>query len=344
MKETFNFIAPKHTSSFIKVIGVGGAGTNAVNNMFRQGITDIDFIACNADTKSLEASPVPTKINLLGADGHYTGSRPEAAKQMAVGKADEIKEILSINTTLLFIVAGMGGGTGTGVAPEIARIAKEIELDDKDLQKITVVALVTTPFNFEGKKRMEEAQQGIEELRKYADAIMVIDNNKLLEGEKVAFREAFAKADEAMLLVVKSFSDMINGEAYMFVDMRDMQTILKNGGNCFVGSGIADGNTRVLDAAVQALTKPLAAVADVSTSHSILLHFNCSKEHEIAAQELEEAMQYLTGVCVNKPTIIWGLGFDNTLGENVRVTIVATDIEETNYGKTDLIGDITAGK
>jgi len=340
MKDTFNFIAPKHTSSFIKVIGVGGAGTNAVNNMFRQGITDIDFIACNADTKSLDASPVPTKINLLGADGHYTGSRPEAAKQMAVGKADEIKEILSINTTLLFIVAGMGGGTGTGAAPEIARIVKEIETDDDYMPKITVVALVTTPFNFEGKKRMEEAQQGLDELRKYSDAIMVIDNNKLLDGEEMTLREAIAKSDKAMLRTIRVFADMITMDAVVHVDLRDIKTILNDGGDCFVGSGIAEGKTRVQDAALQALTKPLTAVADVSTSHSILLHFTCSKEHEIAAQELEGAFSYLTGVCVKQPNILWGLGYDNTLGEKVCVTIVAVKGNDIIFNDDNIIGDV----
>ena len=305
---------------------MGGAGTNAVNNMFRQGITDIDFIVCNADTKALEASPVPTKINLLGSEYHC--ARPETAKQLAVERAEEIKEILSINTRLLFIVAGMGGATGTGAAPEIARIAKSIELNDKDLQTMTVVALVTTPFNFEGKMRMEQAMAGIDELRKCADTIIVIDNNKLLEGEKMTFRETFAKIDEAMSRTIRVFTDMITVDAVACVDFLDIQTILKNGGDCFVGTGIAEGKTRMLDAALQALTKPLSAVSDISTSQKILLHFTCSKEHEITAQELEETCSYLTGVCVKQPTILWGLGYDNTFGEKVRVTIVATNFKK----------------
>ena len=324
MKDTFNFIAPKHISSYIKVIGVGGAGTNALNYMYRQGITDVDFIICNTDAKSLELSPIPTKINLLGEEGVFIERHPEAAKQMAIEKTDEIKEILSVNTSLLFIVAGMGGATGTGAAPEIARIAKEIETGDDYMPQITVVALVTTPFRFEGGKRREEAQQGLDELRKYADAIMVIDDNKLLDDEKLTFREAFAKIDETMFRIMKLFADMIAVDAVVHVDLRDIKTTLNDGGDCFVGSGIAEGKTRAFDAALQALTKPLSAVADVSTSQRILLHFTCSKEHEITVEEIEEAMRYLTGVCVNQPTILWGLGYDNTLGEKVRVTIVAT--------------------
>ena len=343
MEENIIFTKPEKNTSYIKVIGVGGAGTNAVNHMFRQGITDIDFIACNTDAKSLEASPVPTKINLLGGEGHYTGSRPEEAKQMAVEKADEIKEIFSENTSLLFIVAGMGGATGTGAAPEIARIAKEIETDDDYMPQITVVALVTTPFNFEGEKRMEEAQQGIDELRKYADAIMVIDNNKLLEGEKVAFREAFAKSDDAMLRTIRVVADMITVEAVIHVDLRDIKTILNDGGDCFVGSGIAEGKTRVMDAMLQALTKPFSTLSDISGANKLLLHFTSSEKHEITAEELEEACSYLTGVCVKQPTILWGIGYDNTLDEKARVTIVATDIEDVEFCTTELMGDIVAG-
>lgn len=319
------FIAPKHTSSYLKVIGVGGAGTNAVNNMYRQGFTGIDYIVCNTDAKALEESPVPTKINL---ESHCAGMPPEAAKQLALKWAEEIKEILSENTTLLFIVAGMGGATGTGAAPEIARIAKTIELNDKDFPKITVVALVTTPFGFEGEKRMEQAMAGIEELRKCTDAIMIIDNNKLLEGEKKTFRETLAKIDEAMSSTIRVFTDMITLDAVVCVDLRDIQSIMTDAGDCFVGSGIAEGKTRVLDAALQALTKPLSTVSDISSSQKLLLHFTCSKEHEITTQELEGAFSYLTGVCVKQPTILWGIGYDNTLGEKVRVTIIATNFKK----------------
>ena len=321
MKDTFNFIAPKNTSSYIKVIGVGNDGTNAVNYFFHQGIAGVDFIVCNTDSKSLDGSPVTNKIQLDGGLG--TCNMPELAERYAKDNAEKIKEILSINTSLLFIVAGMGGATGTGAAPEIARIAKAMDLNDKDLQKMTVVALVTTPFRFEGEKRMEQALAGLDELRKYADAIMVIDNNKIFQGEEVSVQKAFAKSDEAMLDTIRVFTDMITVPAAVYVDLRDIQTLLNNAGDFFVGSGIAEGETRVLDAASQALTKSLSAVSDISTSQRILLHFTCSEEHEITAQELEEATDYLLGDRKEKTIILWGLGYDNTLGEKVRVTIVA---------------------
>ena len=320
------FIAPKHLSSYIKVIGVGGGGVNAVNHMFRQGIVGVDFFVCDNDCHHIEQSPVPTKIHLDPESSHPT---PLEVHDSVVQNAGTIKDYLSENTTLLFIVAGMGGATGTGAAPEIARIAKTIELNDKDFPKITVVALVTTPFGFEGEKRMEQAMAGIEELRKCTDAIMIIDNNKLLEGEKKTFRETLTKIDEAMSSTIRVFTDMITLDAVVCVDLRDIQSIMTDAGDCFVGSGIAEGKTRVLDAALQALTKPLSTVSDISSSQKLLLHFTCSKEHEITTQELEVAFSYFTGVCVKQPTMLWGIGYDETLGESVKVVVVAMVIQPT---------------
>ena len=327
MTPPMNFIAPKEESSYIKVIGVGGGGTNAVNHMYRQGITGVDFIACNTDSKSLSSSPVTTKIQL--GPGLGAGNDPEVAKRYATENADTIKEALSDNTKMLFITAGMGGGTGTGASPIIAQIAKEIELDDQDVPKILVVAIVTMPFNFEGKARLEQAEAGVQELRKYVDSILIIDNNKVLGGEKLPFRKAFAKADDVLLTAAKSVAEIITVNAYMTIDFRDVNTVMKESGTALMGAGLADGDDRAMNAMRQAVTSPLLNDTDISDSQNLLLHFTCSEEYEITTEEIEETTQYLTSMCKNQPTMIWGIGYDESLGESVRIIVVATGFQKS---------------
>ncbi len=320
--EMMNFIAPKEESSYIKIIGVGGGGTNAVNHMYRQGITGVDFIVCNTDSKSLRSSPVTNKIQL--GEGLGAGNIPEVAKRYATDNAEAIKNAISQNTKMLFITAGMGGGTGTGASPVIAQIAKEIDLDDEYVPKILVVAIVTIPFNFEGPAKLELAKEGIEELKKYVDSILIIDNNKILKGEPISFRKAFAKADDVLLTAAKSVAEMITVDEYVTVDFRDVNTVMKNSGTALMGAGVAEGENRTFEAMEQAVTSPLLNDTDISDSQKILLHFTCSEEYEITTEEIEEATQYLLKLCKTKPMLKFGIGFDETLGEKVRVIVVAT--------------------
>ena len=339
-----NFIATKGESSYIKVIGVGGGGTNAVNHMYREGITGVDFIVCNTDAKSLSISPVTNKIQL--GEGLGAGNDPEVAKRCALENTDTIKAVLSENTKMLFITAGMGGGTGTGASPIIAQIAKEIELNDKDVPKILVVAIVTMPFSFEGKARKQQAEDGVKELRKYVDSILIIDNDKVLGGEKLPFRKAFAKADDVLLTAAKSVAEIITVNAYMTIDFRDVNTVMKDSGTALMGAGVAEGENRAIEAMQQAVTSPLLNDTDISDSRNILLQFTCSEDYEITTEEIEETTGYLTSICKKQPTIIWGIGYDEELGEKVRIIVVATGFQTSNAkqlppisGTGGIIGD-----
>ena len=331
MEETtplMNFMAAKDESSYIKVIGVGGGGTNAVNHMYREGITGVDFIVCNTDAKSLASSPVTNKIQL--GDGLGAGNNPEVAKRYASENVEAIRNTLSENTKMLFITAGMGGGTGTGASPIIAQIAKEIDVDDKDVPKILVVAIVTMPFNFEGVARKEQAEEGVKELRKYVDSILIIDNNKVLGGEKMAFSKAFAKADDVLLTAAKSVAEMITVKAYINTDFRDVNTVMKDSGTALMGAGIAEGENRAIEAIQNAIDSPLLNDNDISDSRKILLHITCSEEDEFDTEEMEEVTQYITSICKYQPTIIWGIGYDNNLEGKVRIIVVATGFQTSS--------------
>ena len=338
MEETapvMNFIAKKGESSYIKVIGVGGGGTNAVNHMYREGITGVDFIVCNTDSKSLASSPVTNKIQL--GDGLGAGNKPDVAKRYASENTDAIRAALSENTKMLFITAGMGGGTGTGASPIIAQIAKEIDLDDKDVPKILVVAIVTMPFNFEGRARMQQAEEGVKELRKYVDSILIIDNNKVLGSEKIAFSKAFAKADDVLLTAAKSVAEMITVDAYINTDFRDVNTVMKESGTALMGAGIAEGENRAIEAIQAAVNSPLLNDNDISDAQNILLHITCNKDHEFDTEEMEEVTNYLTTMCKNEPTIIWGIGYDDSLEEKVRIIVVATGFQKSERKELPLV-------
>ena len=321
------FIAPKELSSYIKVIGVGNGGINAVNNMCCEGINGIDLIVCDTDAVSLAKSPVKTKLQI--GEGMGTGGKPVLAKQLATENAETIKAVFAENTRMLFIVAGMGGGTGTRAAPVIAKIVKEIDTEDEYVPNILVVAVVTMPFRFEGRERMALSQRWLDELRSVADALIVIDNNKLIEGEHIKFSQCFAKSDEMMFSPIKNLTSTLMCDALINCDMRDIVFSLRNGGDAFMGIGVAKGETRSLDAMLQALQKPLTVISDVSGARAVFLHFSFSKEHELTNNELGQAFDYFNGVCVRQPFVRYGMGYDETLGESVKIIVVATDMQPT---------------
>ena len=309
----------------IKVIGVGGGGGNAVNHMYRQGIHGVEFIVCNTDKKALDASPVPNKITLgkLGA-----GNVPEHAREMALKHKDEIRDAISNDTQMLFITAGMGGGTGTGAAPIIAEIAKSIELDDDMVNRILVVAIVTEPFSFEGSKRKKQAIEGIEELRKHVDAILVINNDKLRKLGNLTLKEAFTQADDVLLTAAKGIAEIITVSAYVNIDFRDANTVMEKSGTALMGAGEGRGENRARQAIEAATTSVLLNDNDISGAKNILLYFSCSPDHQITMDELAEVTDYLTErTGGNSANVIWGIGDDENLNDELRITLIATGFE-----------------
>jgi len=327
MEDLLNFVQPKNQSSIIKVMGVGGGGSNAVNHMFRQGIKDVDFIVCNTDMQALEMSPVPNKIH-LGKKGLGAGSLPNVGKKAAEDKSDEIRELLSHNTEMLFITAGMGGGTGTGAAPVIARIAKEINLDDDDVEKILTVAIVTIPFAFEGRKRKKQAIEGIAELRKHCDAVLIISNDKLRQiyGD-LPLSKAFAEADNILLTAARGIAEIITVKAYVNIDFKDVNTVMKNSGVALLGTGSAEGEERARKAIEMALTSPLLNDNDIRGTHNILLYLS-SGQKELSMDEITEITEYIIEKTGSEVEIIWGAGHDESLGDKINITVVATGFDK----------------
>ena len=310
----------------IKVIGVGGGGGNAVNHMFREGIHGVDFIVCNTDAKALNASPVPYKIELgkLGA-----GNIPERARKLALEHKDEIREAISDDTQMLFITAGMGGGTGTGAAPVIAEIAKSIELNDEEVPHILVVAIVTMPFSFEGKKRKEQALAGIEELRKHVDAILIINNDKLRHLGNMPLTQAFSQADDVLLTAAKGIAEIITVSAYVNTDFRDVNTVMEKSGTALMGSGIGRGENRAKEAIEAATTSVLLDDNDIRGAKNILLNFSFSPKNQITMDELGEITDYLTELTGSNDTnVIWGAGDDESLNDELKITFIATGFEQ----------------
>ena len=309
----------------IKVIGVGGGGGNAVNHMYRQGIHGVEFIVCNTDAKALESSPVPNKI-VLGKLG--AGNVPSHAREMALAHKDEIRQAISDDTQMLFITAGMGGGTGTGAAPVIAEIAKSIELDDEMVKRILVVAIVTEPFFFEGRKRLEQARTGIEELRKHVDAILVINNDKLRKLGNMPLKQAFSQADDVLLTAAKGIAEIITVSAYVNIDFRDVNTVMENSGTALMGAGEGRGEDRARQAIEAATTSVLLNDNDIRGAQNILLYFSCSPDHQITMDELGEVTDYLTDLTGNNgANVIWGIGDDENLNDELRITLIATGFE-----------------
>ena len=316
--ENLPFDLPKNQSNVIKVIGVGGGGSNAINHMFRQGIKGVDFVICNTDSQALENSPVPNKIQLGVSltEGLGAGANPEIGKDAAIESMDEIKEMLSTNTKMIFITAGMGGGTGTGAAPIIAKMAKELD--------VLTVGIVTIPFQFEGKTRNDQAQKGVENLRKNVDSLIVINNNKLREVYgNLGFKAGFSKADEVLATASRGIAEVITHHYTQNIDLRDAKTVLANSGTAIMGSATASGASRAQEAIVKALDSPLLNDNKISGAKNVLLLIVSGAE-EITLDEIGEISDHIQNEAGHGANIIMGVGEDQDLEKAISVTVIAT--------------------
>lgn len=318
MSELLDFEMPEVNSSLIKVIGVGGGGCNAVNYMYNQGIKDVNFVVCNTDAQALNNSPIPNRLHLGSSltGGRGAGAKPEVGCQSAIENLKDIEMMLSDHTKMVFVTAGMGGGTGTGAAPVIAKTAKEMG--------ILTVGIVTIPFIFEGKSRINQALDGVEEMQKYVDALLVINNAKLREiyGNQT-LSEAFSKADNVLSIAAKGIAEIITVHGYINVDFADVETVMRNSGVAIMGSGVAEGEDRAITAIKNALVSPLLNNNDISGAKNILLNIT-SFEPEITMDEVGQITDFVKDSVGDEASIIWGTGNDERLGGNVNVTIIAT--------------------
>lgn len=317
------FDLPKERSSIIKVIGVGGGGSNAVNHMYSQHIEGCDFIICNTDAQALAQSHVPNKIQLgpLLTQGLGAGANPDIGRQATEESLEEIKSLLEVNTKMAFITAGMGGGTGTGGAPILSKICKDLG--------ILTVGIVTTPFSYEGKKRQLQAEEGIMLLKDYVDTLLVISNDKLRhQFGNLKMKEAFSKADNVLATAAKCITDVINSTGQINVDFADVCTVMRNGGVAILGSSSASGNNRAQQAIEEALNSPLLNDNDIRGAKWILININSSEgEHEFTMDEVEIIQQHLIGQAGPDTDVILGLGYDNNLKDKIGITIIATGFE-----------------
>ena len=318
MDTNFSFDLPKNKSNVMKVMGVGGGGSNAVNYMYKQGIKGVDFIVCNTDSQALEESPVPNKIQ-LGVnltEGLGAGANPEIGKLAALESYEELKNLLETQTKMLFITAGMGGGTGTGAAPIIAEMAKEFD--------ILTVGIVTIPFNFEGKNREIQAIKGLEKLKRSVDSLIIINNNKLREVYgNLGFKEGFSKADEVLATAAKGVAQVITHHYTQNIDLKDAKTVLSNSGTAIMGSSIASGSNRANEAVIKALDSPLLNDNKIEGSKNVLLLI-ISGSDEITIDEIGEINEHIQNETGNSANIIMGVGEDLELGNNISVTVIAT--------------------
>ena len=313
-----SFDLPKNQSNVIKVIGVGGGGSNAVNHMYSQGINGVDFVICNTDAQALQNSPIPTKIQLGVSltEGLGAGANPEVGEQAALESIQEIKDMLASNSKMVFITVGMGGGTGTGAAPIIARVARELDL--------LTIGVVTIPFSFEGKMRNDQAQKGIERLREYVDSLVVINNNKLREVYgNLGFKAGFSKADEVLSTASRGIAEVITHHYTQNIDLKDAKTVLSNSGTAIMGSASASGANRSLEAISKALDSPLLNDNKITGAKNVLLLIVSGAE-EITIDEIGEINDYIQSEAKSDVNIIMGVGEDENLGDAVSVTVVAT--------------------
>ena len=323
---SISFDLPKNQSNVIKVIGVGGGGSNAINHMFKQGIKGVDFIVCNTDSQALQNSAVPNKIQ-LGVhltEGLGAGANPDVGQQSAIESISDIEKMLDQNTKMVFITAGMGGGTGTGAAPVIAQLAKE--------RDILTVGIVTLPFVFEGKVRQEQALIGIEKLRKQVDSLIVINNNKLREVYgNLGFKAGFSKADEVLATASRGIAEVITHHYTQNIDLRDAKTVLSNSGTAIMGSATAEGETRAKDAIISALDSPLLNDNKITGAKNVLLLI-VSGTNEITLDEIGEINDHIQSEAGFNANIIMGVGEDESLGDAIAVTVIATgfDLEQQN--------------
>ena len=312
------FDLPKNQSNVIKVIGVGGGGSNAINHMFRQGIIGVDFVVCNTDSQALQTSPVPNKIQLGVSltEGLGAGAKPEIGQQAALESIEEIEKMLDANTKMVFITAGMGGGTGTGAAPVIAQLAKE--------RGILTVGIVTIPFQFEGKNRSEQAMEGVERLRKQVDSLIVINNNKLREVYgNLGFKAGFSKADEVLATASKGIAEVITNHLTMNIDLKDAKTVLSDSGTAIMGSFVASGVDRAKIAIQSALDSPLLNDNKITGAKNVLLLITFGSD-EITIDEISEINEYIQNEAGHNANIIMGIGEDEKLEESISVTVIAT--------------------
>src|SRR6187399_1831174 len=315
-----HFDLPKEQSSIIKVIGVGGGGSNAVNHMFSQNIEGVNFIICNTDAQAIANSPVPNKVQLGPhlTQGLGAGANPRIGEQATEESFEEIKKILEVNTKMAFITAGMGGGTGTGGAPIIARICKDLG--------ILTVGIVTTPFAYEGKKRIAQAEEGVMLLKSHVDTLLVISNDKLRhQFGNLKMKEAFAKADNVLATAAKCITDVINSTGQINVDFADVCTVMSNGGVAILGSATAEGENRAHVAIENALNSPLLNDSEIRGARWILININSAEgEHEFTMDEVEIIQNHLLSQAGEHSDVIMGLGYDNTLGASLGITLIAT--------------------
>lgn len=311
-------IPNNNKANIIKVIGVGGGGSNAVNHMYELGIKDVDFIVCNTDIQALDISAVPTKIQLgeTLTGGRGAGSLPEVGKNAAIESVDEIKNYLSDNTNMVFITAGMGGGTGTGAGPVVAKVAKDMG--------ILTVGIVTVPFSFEGKKRKEQAEAGIKEMRDAVDTLLIINNEKLRDMYgNLTIRNAYAQADQVLASAAKGIAEVISKTGFINVDLNDVNTVMKDSGVAIMGTATAEGENRAIIAAEKALASPLLNDNDITGAKQVLLNITFGEE-ELTMDEMSEITDFIVDAAGGSAEMIMGQGYDETLGSGVCVTVIAT--------------------
>lgn len=329
------FNIPDDSKPIIKVIGVGGGGSNAVNYMFKQGIEGVDFAICNTDNQAMNISPVPVKIQLGPSltEGRGAGSKPVVGREACNESIDEIRQFLSQDTKMLFVTAGMGGGTGTGAAPVIAKTAREMD--------ILTVGIVTTPFQFEGRRRMKQAEEGIAEMKKNVDTLIIISNDKLRKiYGNLSLVDAFTKADDILTIASKGIADIITQPGYVNVDFEDVNTVMRDSGVAVMGTAAVAGEDRALRAVEAALQSPLLEDNDIRGAQHILLNIT-SGTQEVTMDELSAITEYVQAAAGEGTDLIWGNCFDETLGEKICVTVIATGFE-TGRNKETTPSKITA--
>ncbi len=331
-----NFGMDETEGAIIKVIGVGGGGSNAVNYMYKQDIPLIRFVVCNTDKQALKDSPVPTQL-LIGRDvtqGLGAGNKPEVGRECAEASVEEIRALFNDETEMVFITAGMGGGTGTGAAPVVAREAKAAGM--------LTIGIVTVPFMFEGKKKIIKALAGAEEMKKYVDALLIINNENLIELYKdFNFFNAFSKADDTLANAARSISEIISEPCYVNVDFQDVKTTLKDSGSAIIATAIGEGEHRITDAITKALHSPLLKMHDINTSKRLLFKFICAKDSEnpIKTSEIAEITSF-TSKLPSSIDVKWGIGDDPSMGDKVKITVLASGFDVTiNEEETIIIND-----
>ncbi len=321
MTELIKFDTKEERPNIIKVIGVGGGGSNAVTHMFTEGIQGVDFILCNTDYQALEKSPVAMKVH-LGKRALGAGNKPDVGRDAALETTDELREILGEDTKMLFITAGMGGGTGTGAAPVVASVARELD--------ILTVGIVTMPFSCEGKRRQQQALDGIAELRKHVDTLLVISNDKLRdEYGDMKLTQAFKKADDVLKTAAKGIAEIITVTGYVNVDFQDVNTVMRNSGKAIMGSGYAEGEDRAIRAVEEAVHSPLLDDSDIKGAKNILIYITSGND-EVSLDEVMEITEYVQDATGNCSEVIWGNGEDAALGDGINVTLIATGFNEGN--------------